>query len=148
MNKPEVQIDAGGGCIRGEVLVLAPAAAVFAHVAELRNMESWWPEHRRYRRLTGDGGAGTRYWWIYSVLGLPVLGTTRIEEREAPVRLVYQTGLTAMRVRMAYDFAQEGAGTRVRVQMRTPAARLPAFARRASAELLRSLGLLRAECAG
>jgi uncharacterized protein YndB with AHSA1/START domain len=142
MHDPAVYI--GQGTVRGEVLVPAAPSSVFAYVRELRNMESWWPEHRRYRRLTGDGGTGTRYFWLYVNMGLPIIGTTRIEAHEPPARLAYRTGLTGLRIRMEYDFAPEGPGTRVHVEMRTPAAGLPLFARRAAAEISRALRRLAA----
>lgn len=129
------------GVLRVETLVPGSPEAVLGYVAELRNMERWWPEHRRYRRLSGDGGPGTRYYWIYAAKGGVLLGLTCIEER-APGLLAYRTALAGLPVRMRYQLLPEGASTRVRAEMRCVGLRLRLFARGVSAEVVAALARL------
>ena len=126
-----------------EALIEAPLAQVFSYVTDLRNMETFWPEHWRYRRLFGEGDAGTRYGWLYVLFGLPVPGITTIDAVE-PGRFEYHTGLPGLRISVCWEFTEEGRATRVRARMRTVLSRLPLFARRTGAELTSALGRLSA----
>ncbi len=126
-----------------EAFIQAPLAQVFSYVTDLRNMETFWPEHWRYRRLFGEGGAGTRYGWLYVAAGLPVVGITTIDTL-VPGRFEYHTGVPGLRLHVTWQFAEEGTGTRVQTRLRTVAARLPFFARRAGAEMSSALDRLSA----
>jgi hypothetical protein len=126
------------GGLDAELRFDAPASRVFSYISDLRNMEAWWPEHVLYRRLRGDGGAGSLYTWIY-VLGIvPALGFTRIVAHDRDERFEYRAGFPGMAIRIGYRFSPDSAGTRATFQMRTALSRAPGFAKVAGAEATRA----------
>jgi uncharacterized protein YndB with AHSA1/START domain len=121
----------------------APPARVFAHVSDLRNMVAWWPEHPVYRRLLGDGGPRSLYAWVYMVRGVPVLGWSRVLERETNRRFAYRVGPPGVGARFEYELAAEGpAATRLELAMLTPFARLAGFEAQIAPEMTRALDRL------
>jgi hypothetical protein len=140
-----VQPSADG--IRAEIRVDAPAAAVFAHVSDLHNMETWWPEHPVYRRLHGDGGPGTHYAWIYVARGVPVPGYSRVVTREPEKLFEYRAGPPLVGIRIGYRFAAEDRATRVSFWFLSPFARARAFGEHLVPEVTRALDRLAANLA-
>jgi uncharacterized protein YndB with AHSA1/START domain len=115
------------GGLHTELRLPAPLAKVFDYLSDLRNMAIWWPEHRIYRRLKGDGSAGSLYVWTYAVRGIPVAGYTRVLAREPNERFEYRAGLPGLGVRIAYRFSADGDATRISFSMSTLLAHLPGF---------------------
>lgn len=141
-----IQVAADG--LRAELRIDAPAGAVFDHVSDLRNMETWWPEHPVYRRLRGDGGAGTLYGWVYVVRGFPFLGVSRVLARASGQRFEYRAGPPGVGIRIGYRFVPEGGATRVRFSFLSPLARAPQFAAHLVPEVTRALDRLAEHLAG
>jgi hypothetical protein len=119
----------------------APVETVASYVGDLANMRTWWPEHPVYRRLYGDGGAGSLYAWIYVVRGVPVAGVSRVLARDAQ-RFEYRAGPPGVGVRFAYRFEPDGRATRLRASCSTFFARLPGFAAHFVPEVTRALDRL------
>ena len=109
-----------------ETVVAGTPQEVLDYVAELRHMERWWPQHWRYRRLSGDGGPGTRYYWIFVGMGAILPGITTIDIRE-PGRLGYRTALAGLPVRIRYQFSAAPGGTLMRGEMSSPGLRFGIF---------------------
>jgi hypothetical protein len=130
--------------LRAEVRVDASTRAVFDYVSDLRNMETWWPEHPMYRRLRGDGGRGTLYAWIYMARGFPVAGVSRVLARDAAERFEYRAGPPGVGVRIGYRFAPDGSSTRIGFSFLTFLARAPGFATHLVPEVTRALDRLAA----
>jgi uncharacterized protein YndB with AHSA1/START domain len=128
--------------IRADLRIDAPVSAVFDHVSDLRNMQTWWPEHPVYRRLRGDGGPGTLYAWIYMVRGFPVAGWSRVLVRDRGERFAYRAGPPGVGVRIGYRFAAEPGGTRVAFSFLSFFGRAPAFAAHLVPKVSRALDRL------
>jgi uncharacterized protein YndB with AHSA1/START domain len=141
-----IQVAADG--LRAELRVDAPVSAVFDFISDLRNMETWWPEHPVYRRLRGDGGAGTLYAWVYMVRRLPVIGISRVLAREPGGRFEYRAGPPGVGIRIGYRFTAEGDATRVRFSFLTLLARAPGFAAHLVPEVTSALDRLAEHLAG
>lgn len=122
----------------------APVSRVFSTISDLHTMETWWPEHRTYRLLRGDGGAGSLYGWTYRIFGLTVGGLTRVLARDADARFAYRAGLPGMGIKIDYRFEPDGDGARVSVTLRTLLARLPGFEARLVPEMSRAYERLEA----
>ena len=140
-----VQSSAEG--IRADLRVDAPVARVFAHVSDLHNMETWWPEHPVYRRLLGDGGPGTLYAWIYVARGVPVPGLSRVLTRDPSSRFEYHAGPPIVGFRIGYHFTAEERATRVAFWFLSPAGRFKAFGEHLVPEITRALDRLAAHLA-
>ena len=115
------------GGLEAELHLPASPAVVFAYVSDLHHMESWWPEHRHYRLLRGDGRAGSLYGWTYSLRGVPAAGLTRIVTHEPSERFGYRAGLPGLAIHIDYRFTPDGDGTLAAFSMRTVLAHLPGF---------------------
>ena len=124
---------------RAELRVDAPVSKAFDYVSDLRNMVTWWPEHTVYRRLRGDGAAGTLYFWKYVVRGFPLVGYSRVLVREPTERFEYRVGPPRVGARFVYRFTRDGDSTRIDLSCVTPLARLPAFAAQVVPEVTRAL---------
>ena len=135
-------IQASPDGLRAELRVEAPARAVSDYVSDLRNMETWWPEHPVYRRLLGDGGPGSRYAWIYVARGVPVPGFSRVIAREPGALFEYRAGPPLIGIRIGYRFTPEEGATRVAFWFLSPFARAPAFAAHLVPEVERALDRL------
>lgn len=136
------------GGLDAELRLPVPVDVAFAYISDLRHMETWWPEHRSYRLLRGDGGEGSLYGWTYRLHGLPAAGLTRVLVCERNERFEYRAGLPGLGIRIAYRFSAEGDATRARFSLRTLLARLPGFASNAVPEATRAFALLEAALAG
>jgi len=112
-------IDDGRG--RAEVTIARPVEAVFDYVADLRNMPDWWSSHSAYRRLLGDGGAGSLYAWTMPVppipIGIPIAGVTLVRDCVRPHRFRYRIVTIGLFSRMTYRFARIEGGTRVALEV-------------------------------
>jgi Polyketide cyclase / dehydrase and lipid transport len=128
--------------LRADLHVDAPVGAVSDYVGDLRNMPTWWPEHPVYRRLRGEGGAGSLYAWIYRVGGFPFAGFSRVLVREAGERFEYRAGPPVVGIRIGYRFTPDRDGTRVAFSFLTPLGRVPAFAHHLVPEVTRALDRL------
>lgn len=137
----DAKLELDGTSLRGEALLSLNPEAALAYVAELQHLECWWPEHWRYRRLSGDGGPGTRYGWIFVGMGAVLPGITRIERRE-PGLLEYRTSMVGVPIRMRYEFTPGEGGTRVRATMTSPGLRFRIFAWAVRRQLSPALGRL------
>ncbi|MFO0760090.1 MAG: SRPBCC family protein [Byssovorax sp.] len=137
-----IRVEPGGA--RVELRFPAPVARVFSTLSDLRTMETWWPEHRTYKLLRGDGGAGSLYGWTYRIFGLPLAGVTRVLTRDADERFTYRAGMPGVGILLDYRFAPDGDDARVSVTLRTVLARLPGFAGRLIPEMTRSYDKLEA----
>src|SRR5262245_61479414 len=96
--------------LRAELRYAAPVSSVFDFVSDLRNMVVWWPEHPVYRRLRGDGGAGSLYAWVYVLGVLPAVGFTRVVAREPGERFAYRAGFPGLPIRVEYRFSADADG--------------------------------------
>ncbi|APR88644.1 hypothetical protein A7982_13993 [Minicystis rosea] len=124
--------------LRAELRFSTGADALFAYVSDLRNMEVWWPEHRVYRRVRGDGGVGSLYAWVFTVGVLPSVGFTRVTAHEPAKRFAYRVSAMGLPVHIAYRFEPDGDGTRATFTLRTLLARAPGFASTAVAMVTRA----------
>jgi uncharacterized protein YndB with AHSA1/START domain len=130
------------GGAEAELRFAAPLAEVFRTISDLHSMERWWPEHRTYRLLRGDGGAGSLYGWTYWLGLVPTAGLTRVLAREPDARFRYRAGFPGMGIELDYRFRADGEGTRASVSLRSLLARLPGFHARLLPEMARSYALL------
>jgi hypothetical protein len=132
------------GALRASVRLEAPPDRVFDHIADLRNMVRWWPEHPVYRRLAGDGGARSLYAWVYKLGPVPILGWSRVLECDPDRRRFdYHVGPPGVGARFTYDIEASGPdATRVDLTMLTPFARLAGFEAQIVPELTRALDRL------
>ena len=130
--------------LRADLHVEAPTATVFDYVSDLRTMETWWPEHPFYRRLRGDGGAGSLYAWVYRVGAFPVAGLSHVLACDAGERFEYRAGPPGVGIRIGYRFTPERDGTRVRFSFLSFFARAPAFGTHLVPEVTRALDRLAA----
>jgi hypothetical protein len=76
-------------------------------------MPIWWPEHRVYKRLVGDGGPGTFYAMVYQPTPIPVLASTIVEALEPAAFFAYYAGYPGVCFRIAYRFGALGDDTRL-----------------------------------
>jgi hypothetical protein len=134
---PTVTMSAGVGS--GELFLPRSSAEVFSYVSDLSNMEVWWPEHTRYRRLRGSGDRRTVYGWTYRIGKVSIAGLTFVAVHEPPSRFAYRAVGPGFVFRMAWEFAAEAGGTRARIEARTPMLRLGFARRQFAAEVTRSL---------
>lgn len=132
-----------GRTLHADVLLPAEPPVVRAYLADLRHLERWWPEHRYYRRVRGDGGPGTRYFWIYVAMGTILPGLTRIEAN-SPELLIYRTAMAGLPIRMRYELRPALPGTALSVEMDCLGLRLPLFARTTGKQLAAALARLTA----
>ena len=140
-----IQVSPDG--LRADVRVDAPVRAVFDHISDLHTMESWWPEHPVYRRLRGDGGAGSLYAWVYVVQRFPIPGLSRVLVRAPDTRFEYRAGPPGVGIRIGYRFTPEADGTRIGFSFLSPFARAPSFAAHLVPEVSRALDRLAAHLA-
>jgi uncharacterized protein YndB with AHSA1/START domain len=134
--KAEAQI------LRMDTTVKRAPQEVQDYVANLQHLEQWWPEHWRYRRLSGDGGPGTRYYWIVATTGVILPGITRIETLD-PGRLSYRTAMAGLPIRMNYEFLPSPEGTLVRAEMNSAGLRLSLFRKAVGKQMGHAMTLLR-----
>jgi len=120
----------------------APLAQVFRTISDLHRMEVWWPEHRTYRLLRGDGGAGSLYGWTYWLGKVPTAGFTRVLAREPDAHFAYRAGFPGTAIQLDYRFREDEGGTRADLSLRTLLAYLPGFKARIVPEMTRSYALL------
>lgn len=133
--------------LSAELSFAAPVSRVFSYITDLHHMEVWWPEHRLYRRLHGDGGAGSIYTWIYVFGFLPTLGVSRVVACDRDERFAYQVLLAGVPIHMEYRFSRDGEGTRATFDMRSLLARLPGFSSMSVPEASRAFERLSRELA-
>ncbi len=132
-------IDTAADGLRAELRIEAPVATVFRYISDLRTMVSWWPEHPVYRRLTGDGGAGSLYAWVYRVGIFPVAaGLTRVLVRDPGERFEYRAGPPFVGLRIGYRFTPDGEATRVGFSFLSPLARSSRFGEHLIPEVTRA----------
>jgi hypothetical protein len=126
-------MSAATACVRdgagyAEVVVSRPVEAVFDYVSDLRHMPIWWPSHRSYRRLVGDGGRGTVYAWVMPQsplpFGVPIGGITIVTILERPTRFSYRIVTLGLFSQMNYSFLGVQGGTRISLEVPSV---LPAF---------------------
>jgi uncharacterized protein YndB with AHSA1/START domain len=134
---PVVEATASG--LRGEITIAAPVARVARYVCDLGNMPIWWPEHRVYRRVLGDGGPGTLYVMVYQPTPLPVLASTVVEALEPGAFFAYYAGYPGVAFRIEYRFAAVGEGTRLEFTAYSFLLPPPAFGNISPADLERAL---------
>lgn len=100
-----------------EVIVQRSVEVVFDYVSDLRHMPTWWPSHRTYWRLLGNGGAGTLYGWTmpHGPLWpeLPFAGLTAVTTFERPTRFTYRIFSPGLFTQMRYLFVAAAGGTRI-----------------------------------
>ncbi len=135
-----------GFSLTGSLLVPAPRDQVFSFVSDLQNMERWWPEHTRYRRIAGSG-RGSLWGWIYKapIVPIPIAGVTAVVDHSPDERFSYVVPLLG--VHIGYRFATDGDATRVTFSLSSPLAKLAAFAKGAAPEAERALSRLMLEMA-
>jgi hypothetical protein len=114
--RPPPVVEAQPSGLHGEVIVAAPLSRVSSYVCDLQNMPVWWPEHRVYQRLVGDGGPGTLYAMLYQPTPIPVLASSLVEALQpgAPeAYFAYYAGYPGVCFRMIYRFGAVPEGTRL-----------------------------------
>jgi uncharacterized protein YndB with AHSA1/START domain len=141
-------IQAAADGLRAELRVKPSPRVAFDYISDLSTMATWWPEHPVYRRLAGNGGAGTRYAWIYVARGFPVAGISRVLAHEPGERFEYRAGPPVVGIRIGYRFTPEREGTRIAFSFLSPFARVPGFAAHLVPEVTRALDRLAGLLAG
>jgi uncharacterized protein YndB with AHSA1/START domain len=129
----------------GEVFIPRSPDDVFSYLTNLSNMVTWWPEHRHYKRLRGDGTTGSLYGWTYVMPMLAAVGITSIREYQPASRFAYRVIGTGFTMRLEYTLTPENGGTRLNLLVQGMLLRI-AFGRKMFAEeVVRSLDKLVAE---
>lgn len=78
--------------IERSVEIAVPAAAVFAFLADIRNMAKWLVAIKKiWDTSHDDPGLGLTYRWQYGFLGVTLVGTGECVVHESPRRVTFRT---------------------------------------------------------
>ena len=96
------------------VTINRPVEAVFAFVADGEKCPRWRPGVLDIKRVSGDGGVGTRYeQGVSGPMGRRIAADYEITKSDTNRLLEFQTVTRPARPRGRYDFESVGGGTRL-----------------------------------
>jgi uncharacterized protein YndB with AHSA1/START domain len=99
-------------------VIKAPAAAIFAYIAQAERNVDWVPDLQRSERLTpGETRIGTRFRFLTKIAGFPVDVTDEVVQL-VPDRFIAFRGVTGPTHAGSWTFQPEGDGSQTRVTYR------------------------------